>query len=269
MRNHIVFLFFALALLGCSSDDNSGGENDPDESFLPQEQGKYWVYDVNSEDFSGRDSLYVSGTNISGGNTYYTYTTLETATGFYSSVMTSGQSRVSGARIMISGSINFGDVFGEELGDLGVVFEDFVFFDANATQGAALDSESGGFSIPYDDEIDLDVDYTLYSKAGQGFSSYTVPGGTVYQNVKAVTVAVSVVITAKMNFFGTDLSYPVLTTQDVISSTQYYAENVGMIYAATDIQYNLSEIPDIGFEIPVPENFYTHITEVLDDYLAE
>src|SRR5690554_4707998 len=85
MKNKTIILLFGIALIGCSSDDNSNNNIGGSTSdYLPQQQGNYWVYDVNSEEFSGRDSLYVSGTTTSQGDTYYTYETYEAPFGFYS-----------------------------------------------------------------------------------------------------------------------------------------------------------------------------------------
>src|SRR5690554_2200788 len=112
MKNKIITLLFGIALLGCSSDDNSGNNNDngTTNDYLPQQQGNYWVYDVNSDEFSGRDSLYVSGTTTSQGDAYYTYETSETPLGFYSGLMTNGESKTSGSKIFMNGSLGLGEL---------------------------------------------------------------------------------------------------------------------------------------------------------------
>ncbi len=268
MKNKIITLLFGIALVGCSSDDNSdnnnigGGAND----YLPQQQGNYWVYDVNSDEFSGRDSLYVSGTTASQGDTYYTYATSEAPYGFYSSLMTSGQSRASGSKIFMNGTLGLGDIFGEGL-EFEIELNDFVIFDANASQGQTLDSESGNFTIPYTPEVELKVDYTLFAKAGQSYPNRTLTNGDSYDDVKSVTIAISAKITADLVISGFPISFVVLDTQEIVSSTQYYANTVGVIDVNTDFQYQLNEIP--GYELPMPQNFQSNTTEVLEDYVVE
>lgn len=264
----VFVLLFSMALFGCSSDDNSSTDNNNSGDFLPQQQGNYWVYDVISDEFSGRDSLYVSGTTTSQGNTYYTYSSSEVPFGFYSGLMTSGQSRVSGSKIFMTGTVSLGDMLGEDF-DFGIELDDFVVFDGNASQGTPLDSESGEFEIPYQEDVTLTVEYTLSAKAGQNYPNYTTSNGDSYENVKAVTVAVTAKITANVVFSGFPFSLTVLDNQDIISSTQYYANNVGVIFVNTDFQYQLNEIPIPGFELPIPQNFQSNTTEVLDDYSVE
>jgi len=270
MKNKIITLLFGIALLGCSSDDNSGNNNDngTTNDYLPQQQGNYWVYDVNSDEFSGRDSLYVSGTTTSQGDAYYTYETSETPLGFYSGLMTNGESKTSGSKIFMNGSLGLGELFGEGF-DFEISLDDFVIFDANASQGQTLDNESGSFTIPYSPEIELKVEYTLFAKAGQNYPNYTTANGDSYDNVKSVTIAVSAKITANIVISGFPFSYPILDTQEVLSSTQYYANAVGVIAVNTDFKYQLNEIPIPGYELPMPQNFQSHTTEVLDDYLVE
>lgn len=269
MKNRFFTLLLGMALFGCSSDDNSGGNNDTGAgTYLPQQQGNYWVYDVESEEFSGRDSLYVSGTTTSQGNTYYTYSTLDFPYGFYSELMTSGGSRSSGSKIFMTGAVGLGDLFGLDFGS-DINLDDFVIFDSSASQGTILDSEVGSFMIPYSDEMELLVEYSLSSKAGQNYPNYTVPNGNSYENVKSVTIAVSTKITAYIQVFGFTVPYVILNNQDVLSSTQYYAKDIGVVYVNTDFQYHLNEVPIPEFDLPIPQNFQSNTTETLDDYLVE
>lgn len=271
MKNKFLFLLFTSILLGgCSSDDNSEGNPPTQEQgiFFPQQQGNYWVYDVNSTQGEGRDSLYISGIHTNNEQTYYTFSTQSNPPfGFYSSMMVSGESRTSDSKVYISGSISMADIFGGEFTDYTIDFQDFLFFDTGASQGQTLDSNSGEFEIPYSEEMTFSVQYTLSAKVGQNYSDYTTPSGDIYEDVNSVVIAVSAKITANINFFGTIIPYPLLNTQDVISSTQYYANNIGMMFATTDFQYNLNEID--GFAMPIPKTYFSNTTEELDHYLTE
>jgi len=271
MKTKFLFLFLALGLMSCSSDESGstpiipGGDN----AYFPQDDGNYWVYDVNSDQAPAtRDSLYISETTQQNGYTYHSYATQNNMpVGFYSRIITSGKSRNSGAKVMITGGLNAGEIFGGGLGELDINFEDFVFFDASANPGKTLDSKSDSFSFPYND-IDFKIDYILSTTSGQSFPTYTV-NDVVYENIKTSIVSVKAKITATVLLFGIEIPYVIMNQQDIILSTQYYAKNVGVIFAETNIQYHLNELPSTDIEIPVPQDFETSATETLDLYVVQ
>lgn len=268
MKKLFLSSFIALTLFSCISDDISDFiANNPD--FLPQREGNYWVYNVINEQESGRDSLYISGKQTSNMNTYYSYSTQnEVPYGFYSGILTSGKTRIAGTKMFLSGNLNLGNMFGEEFNDLNIEFTDFLFFDAASAQDSSLDSDTGEFEVPFQEDVTLKVEYNLYSKSGQNLNSYTLPNGASYNNIKVTRVAVSAKISIVTTLGGFPISYPLLNAQDVLVSTQYYAQNIGMIYASTDMQYQLNEIPG-GFDIPMPESFQANMKEILVHYGVE
>lgn len=67
---------------------------------------------------------------------------------------------------------------------------------------------------------------------------------------------------------GVPVTFPILNTQDVIVSNQYYARNIGMVYAATTFSYNLEDLTGLGLTLPIPETMNEVRTESLHDYLA-
>lgn len=271
MKTNFLFILLALGLLGCSSDNSGstpiipGGNN----AYFPQDQGNYWVYDVMSEEApASRDSLYIYEAIEENGYTYHKYATKNTMPlGFYSKIMTSGKSRNSGPKVLITGSMNAGDIFGGNLGELEVNFDNFLFFDASATPGKQLDSKSDSFSFPYND-IDFKIDYILSTTAGQSFPTHTI-GNVMYENVKTTTVSLTAKITATVSLFGIEIPYIIMNQQDIILSTQYYAKNVGVIFVDTTIKYHLNELPTSDIEIPVPQEFETNSTETLDVFYIE
>lgn len=271
MKTKFLYLFLALGFLGCSSDNSGstpiipGGNN----AYFPQDQGNYWVYDVMSEQApASSDSLYINGAIEENGYTYYSYATEDNMPlGFYSKIMTSGKSRNAGPKVLITGSINAGDIFGGNLGELEVNFDNFLFFDASATPGKPLDSKSDSFSFPYND-IDFKIDYILTTTAGQSFPTHTI-GDVVYENIKTTTVSLKAKITATVSLFGIDIPYVIMDQQDIIVSTQYYAKNVGVIFVDTTIEYHLNELPSSDIEIPVPQDFETNSSEALATFYIE
>src|SRR5690606_16044923 len=118
---------------------------------------------------------------------------------------------------LMSGAVGLGDIFGEGF-DFEISLDDFVFFDESASQGQTLDSKSGSITIPYTQDVDLKVEYTISSKVGENYSNYTLTNGDSYDNVKSVTIAISAKITANMVISGFPISFVVLDTQEIVSS---------------------------------------------------
>lgn len=268
MKTKFLYLFLALGFLGCSSDDSGSSPIIPegDNAYFPQNEANYWVYDVISEQApASRDSLYINGTVEENGYTFHTFATQNNLPlGFYSRVMTSGKSRNSGSKVLISGLMNVGEIFGGNLGELDVNFDNFIFFDASAPTGKLLDSKSDSFNFLYND-IDFKIDYILSTTAGQSLPTHTI-GDVVYENIKTTTVSLKAKITATVSLFGIDIPYVIMDQQDIIVSTQYYAKNVGVIFVDTTIKYHLNELPSSDIEIPVPQDFETNSSETLDLY---
>ena len=63
---------------------------------------------------------------------------------------------------------------------------------------------------------------------------------------------------------NTPITVPILNPQDVIVSTQYYAEGIGMIYAKTEINYQLNDFSQAGIELPIPQESSSTVEESLD-----
>lgn len=270
----LLLVFFVGALsIACSSDDNAdiGGNNDgpiiPQLGYFPQNVGNSWTYDIQSEDFSEQDHLYVSGETTQNGVTYKTFATDNTPTGFYTSLLTTGKLSSDNSKILYSGTINIGEILG---GIEGLSFDltNFVILDNNASLGNLLSSQSGEF---YQDlgEYGLNVEYTLASTSSGDLETLTLENGTTHNDIKIVNLSFSLKIDAIFTFMGVQIPYTILSTQEVVSSTQYYAYNIGMIFAETQIQYQLEEIPNVGIEIPVPENYQYNLKEILTNFSLE
>ena len=66
---------------------------------------------------------------------------------------------------------------------------------------------------------------------------------------------------------GTSVTIPItiLSTQDVVTATQFYAKDIGMVYANDVISYNLAIDPStIG--LAIPQSGSQTVTETLTTY---
>jgi hypothetical protein len=117
----------------------------------------------------------------------------------------------------------------------------------------------------------LKVTYNLKSKAVETLPTYTAPNGIVYNEVKSVETILNISISTSINIASMTIPLTVMKAQDVVSSKQYYAKNIGMVYAKTTINYQLEDFSSlpITITIPIPQSFHDVQEEVLDTYKVE
>lgn len=269
MKNKLLLLGFSLFMLSCSSDDSGNNNIISTTDFLPLNAGNYWVYDVESDAAggSGRDSLYVANDTVINGNTYKKFKTLNMPWGFYSSALANNGVRKVEDRLVLSGSAAVN--FSEEL-PFSLDVTDLTIFRENAANNQTLGSVSDVLSQVYDENTTLEFDYTLTSTAKENLASYTA-GGVQYNNVKPVEIKLRMEVTANVEFSGTSFPVNIMPEQDIIVSTQYYAEGVGVVHVVTDFEYTLSNVSQlpIPIDLPLPSSAAVHQEEVLDVYVAE
>ena len=256
-------LLFALGLFvaSCSDDDSTPTVTTSD--YLPMEAGNYWVYEVESTvvEANGRDSLYVANDTVIGNKSYHKFETLHLPTGFFTNALRNNGVRAADGKLLLSGSTTVN--FTEEL-PFSLTVSDFKFFDENVDNNGQIDVETGTI----EQEImgyDIVINYELTSRGQDMLASYTA-GNETYTNVKPIemTLQIEVIAMVEVDFSPEPLPVTIIDTSDVIVSTQYYAENIGMVHAVTDFNYEMEETP--GFEIPMPETGSQHQEEFLVQY---
>jgi hypothetical protein len=259
-------LYFAAAVLFLGLTSCSTSNDNPDNSpnvFLPLTTSSSWVYDVNLDAANvGRDSLFVSGETTLNGNTYQQFETKDVPTGFYTNALNNNYIRKDGDQLLLSGST------GLALSDflpINIDVTDFVLFKENASNNAELSAVSGVLEQDLQG-IPLKITYTLKSIFKESLSSFTVPGKETYTNVKVIKVIANLKVTTDYVVPGlsTPLTVSVLNPQDVIVSTNYYAEGIGMIYAKTDVNFQINDFSQLGITLPIPQQGSSIIEEFLD-----
>jgi hypothetical protein len=259
MKKITYFLFLAtgLFLQSCSSDDdNTNATPEPEqEEFLPITENSYWVYDVQGpQSESGRDSVYVAGDTVINTVTYTKIKAKSQPLGFFSNAVTSGGIRKDGTKLMVSGSLSVDYLEGFPL-DLALT--DFVVFDENATANTPLSSVSDVLEVEYE-SLPVTASYTLATTAKETLPTYTA-GGITYTNVRRVETTLELQI--NISFFT------LLPAQNVVVSSQYYAEGIGMVHTVTDFSYELQD--NLPIELPLPLSGSEHQEEVLSTYHNE
>ncbi|RWX00355.1 hypothetical protein [Flavobacterium cerinum] len=261
MKKTYLLFILSLFIVSCSSDDDNGNNNNPTptNTFLPSNIGNYWVYDVQNSTISGRDSLYVANDTIINGSTFQKLRTKDQPFGFFSNALNKNAIRYDNGKIYLTG--NAGLDFAADL-PINIAVSNFIIFDQNAAENTELGTVSGtleqeieGFKIKFN--------YKLTSKTKATLANYT-SGQQNYSNVRPVEITLNLEITAGLS--GFPIAFPLLKPQNVVVSTQYYAENIGVVNATTDINYELEEIPLPDFQLPIPQSGTEHQVETLVNY---
>lgn len=259
----VVGLLFISVMFSCSSDDSSS-ENSSNFS-TPLTVGSYWTYDVEGQAGSNRDSLYIDSETTINSNAYKVFKTRDDlATGFYSSSLRNNAVRELNGKLLLTGDLAI--TAGETLPiSLDLTLNDFIIFDKNASNNQALNaSPKTGTINETINEYPLTINYSLQSFGGETLSSYTTNGVT-YTNVKSTKIKLNINITTVITVLGSPQTITALAPQDVLVSTQYLADGIGVIYTNTVTSYNLNSY--IANELGIPPTDTQTQEEFLDTYL--
>lgn len=263
-KNLLLLLIGAVSVVSCSDDDSSPAIGTSTGDYLPLTAGNYWVYNVEGGLQTGSDSLYVSGQMTAAGNTYTKFQVDELPIGFYSSELDNNGVRKDGDQLLLTGAaeIPFAQQF-----PISIEVSDFIILSESAEAGEQLSSDTG--SLPFEfSGYNFDFNYTLTSTSQGTIASYTAPNGQVYSNVKAVRVNLNLSVTTDIAAGGTSFTATIMPAQNVVVSTRYFAEGIGVVHTVTDIDYSLSNLSSLGIELPIPESLDEHQEEVLVNYQA-
>lgn len=265
MKTTFIKLLAVLTLISYSScsSDSEGTSTGDDTNFFPLTTSNFWTYDVVSEGVSGRDSLYVGNDTLISGTTYKKMKTLDLANGFFSNSLKNNGLRTDGNLVKMHGTASFDLGLGTPL-SLSLI--DFILFKENATPNEQLNSVNGTFSQTVEG-YPLDFTYTLKSIGDGELPSFTSPNTDVYTDVKKSKIVLNLKITTTQTVGGFPITITILAPQDVVTSTQYYANGIGMVYTNTSITYELQDIP--GVTLPIPSSGSQIQEEFLDIYEVE
>jgi len=262
MKTRFIYLFICgLVLASCSSSSSEDDANAATTHF-PLTNGNYWTYDVDAQ-IDGRDSLYVKGDTTISSKTYKKMKTKQIAMGFFSNSLRNNGLRVNGSLVQLTGSISF---------DLGLTtplafgVQDFTILKKNAAQNDVLSTVSGTFNQTVG-TYPVTFEYTIKSIADGTMTSLTSNGDT-FTDIQKTKIIVSLKASTTSFFPGSTipLTAYILSQQDVITSTQYYAKNIGLVFADTNITYQLNSLPNVV--LPIPTSGNQNVKEYLDTYLA-
>jgi len=113
----------------------------------------------------------------------------------------------------------------------------------------------------------ITIDYTIKSTALETLPSFTTSKNVTYTDVKKVNFVINVEVTTIQTIPGTNITIPIpiLNSQDVLTATHYYAQDIGMVYSNNQISYSLAINP-ADFGLDIPQTSSQSQNEFLDSY---
>ena len=244
--NKSLYLFAALfVLFGCDeayeSDNSESGTTAPTVSdFSPSGSGAYWIYDVASSssqvsdmNFTAMDSIYVASNN----GTSFTLDANDDgiARGNMNMLLTNGLLNKTSTTLKFDGAIDVP----ENLTDLGFTqdlsIEDMTLLDLNASNGGTLFLSEGDFSETIDIQgvsVPIEVQSKITTTKINLHDTKTL-NGTDYDNVFEGEFALNISISGSFSVAGVTQTIPILEAQDVMKTTYFYVENIGLARAET------------------------------------
>jgi hypothetical protein len=254
--NTLILTFF----ISCSKDYDDTALNNIN---VPLTTGDYWVYDVETDGGPlTEDHLFISGDVVIGANTYKKMETLDNlAIGFYSSSLRNNGVRQVQNSLLLTGdlSLNAGQTLPINL-NLSLV--DFTIFKGNARSNETLSTKTGTINETING-YPLTIDYQLRSIAGDNFASFTSPNNDVYTDVKAVKIVLTATVSTTISGFP----ITVLSNQDILTSYQYVANNIGVVHTNTTITYTIPQL--IADQLNVPATSTQIQNEYLTNYFVQ
>ncbi|MFN7014486.1 MAG: hypothetical protein ACK4ON_09485, partial [Bacteroidia bacterium] len=81
------------------------------------------------------------------------------------------------------------------------------------------------------------------------FTTFTSPNGDSFPNVKSTKIKLNVSVVSEQTVGGFTIPITVLAPQDLIVSTIYTAEGIGVVYVNTDTTYSINSTVATQFGI--------------------
>lgn len=261
MKKNIVYLilFLFTFLVSCSKDYDDTATITTN---FPLTTGNYWVYDVETNGIMEEDYLFIAGDVTIGANTYKKFETLNNyAAGFYSSSLRNNGVRKEQNSLLLSGDLSLGATQNIPF-NLNINLVDFKIFKDYATSNELLSTKTGSFNETINGYL-LTIDYQLKSIADANYTSYTSPNNDSYTDVKAVKIVLTTTVTTSISGFP----ITILSNQDILTSYQYVANNIGVVHTHTTISYNIPQL--IASQINIPETSTQLQNEYLTNYFVQ
>lgn len=269
-----------LIIVSCSSDDDSNMQTDPiSGNYFPSNADDTWVYNVENTstsnpelEFTGTDLVTINSVN---GNSY----TIEVNNGTFppngtmNSILNSGTLTKTESTLEFDGELPLLNQL-DIISNTDITLTDFVVYDLNADSNSELISISNTISEDIDLEgtiIPITILYTITNTKKPNLNSLTVDG-EVFNSVIQTEINLNLTVSATINILGNSTTQELLEAQDVLTITNYFAEDIGLIKSEANQSFQLNE--DLinllalgGISIDFPTNGSVDNVQEIDSYI--
>lgn len=257
----IPYLVLAIFIISCSSSDDDNGSIPIEETFnyFPLTSNTYWTYNNESDQGATRDSLYVAGIEETNGVINTVLGAEQPVTGFMTTLLSQSLVRTTTTKLILNGELGAPPVDG--FPEITIPLDDVSLYDAEASNGELLSTITGEIEQVVN-EIPLIITYTVSSIQGETLGSFQG-----FEEVLTSTIIINLAIVAEIEVLpGVVLPIPVLVAQDVMTISNYYANDIGLIFSENLIEYQLEDLGDIGIELPFPTEDSRTALQTIDTF---
>lgn len=183
----------------------------------------------------------------------------------FTSILANGEVYKSGNQLLLTGSFDLG-IDQAELPELDIDFEDLVVYDSQASAGNIMFTDERDVELPEFNNITLSLTLSIESISLGSFDNLEVDSD-VYNDVIGSQFIVSIGIDATTTIapLPIPITIEVLEFQEVINSSNYFANGVGLVESETNLSVvfsdELNQIPNFDLE-----DIMVVIEQKLQDY---
>ncbi|MDP3353995.1 MAG: hypothetical protein Q8S44_09665 [Flavobacteriaceae bacterium] len=253
----------------CSNDDNNSVTGD----HFPSTVSNYWIYGVKSINnttkttVTSQDYLTVlSGNQI---NFNLGVNSGNLANGLMNSLLTIGSLNKTASALSIDGGLKI-PIIGFDA--LTIPLSKAVLYDINAANNANLSTFSGTYTQDIQG-FPLTFKYNLTFKKIQNLSSIKVNNIT-YSNVTATSIKLNMEISTTIKIQNINTTFPILKSKDILVTTSYYGDKVGLLSATSTIDFNLDAttlalLKQLNVTLTIPDSKSTTNIQELSSYVVK
>lgn len=267
---YLFYFLFSLAIMSCSDDDNNNIDQ-IDSNHFPLTPGNSWIYNnqtifQNESANSPQETITVASTSEEQGVTYYT---LESnlqpmEQGFFTKILTTGNLIMANNQLIYNGefSVDLSNL-GYGIDNLSIPLNNVIIFDADADSGKILTEDNNTITQSIDFEgtaIPFFINYNLTTIQNDFLDSFTAGG----ENFKDVLSA-DIIVNLEINTSIMGVTLPILESQDAIQISNYFANDIGMVYSETSVNYDFENITFPS--VPAIPDLSVNYTQEIDSYI--
>ncbi|QSS97026.1 hypothetical protein [Psychroflexus sp. ALD_RP9] len=256
MRKLLLLLLATTLFYSCESDDENSIQAN---NYFDLNVGNSWTYnntitqDDNSN--SGTETLEVSGVETINNQDHFSFTqTNVEQPGLVTSILTSGElyKTNDNAQLVFTGNYNFEAT--PELPSLNFELNNATIYNQSAQVGASVYNQSN--TITHEIQgVPVNINYSINIINGGNIGDLSVNNET-YQNVYQSEIIISANIEADLGL----IDVTVLQQQDVVTATNYFAPNIGLIRSDVITELIFEDLPQIS----LPDISSTSSQELID-----